>query len=186
MKRLFHCFVLVCIAFVYSTDLYWGFATCFSEHIFKCRTCVHFFGWVIISLLNSSTKILNLGFLLSSHWLFEHRRICCSAVTTVLLTISCSSQELESVHEDVQAMSTCCEEMTNRLKVLAVNDLSCLTVISKFFVCYNYLLKLNSWQTISIVWIYIPVIVGENVFELTFKPVYVFSHRLRRSKLKIS
>uniref|UniRef100_A0A665UMM3 Conserved oligomeric Golgi complex subunit 6 n=1 Tax=Echeneis naucrates TaxID=173247 RepID=A0A665UMM3_ECHNA len=26
-------------------------------------------------------------------------------------------EELESVHEDVQAMSTCCEEMTNRLKV---------------------------------------------------------------------
>uniref|UniRef100_UPI003AAF127C conserved oligomeric Golgi complex subunit 6-like n=1 Tax=Centroberyx gerrardi TaxID=166262 RepID=UPI003AAF127C len=25
-------------------------------------------------------------------------------------------EELESVHEDVQAMSTCCEEMTNRLK----------------------------------------------------------------------
>lgn len=27
-------------------------------------------------------------------------------------------QELESVHEDVQAMSSCCEEMTNRLKVI--------------------------------------------------------------------
>lgn len=27
------------------------------------------------------------------------------------------TQELESVNEDVQAMSECCEEMTNRLKV---------------------------------------------------------------------
>uniref|UniRef100_A0A673K6N2 Conserved oligomeric Golgi complex subunit 6 n=1 Tax=Sinocyclocheilus rhinocerous TaxID=307959 RepID=A0A673K6N2_9TELE len=27
-------------------------------------------------------------------------------------------EELESVHEDVQAMSSCCEEMTNRLKVI--------------------------------------------------------------------
>ncbi|CDQ89842.1 unnamed protein product [Oncorhynchus mykiss] len=29
-------------------------------------------------------------------------------------------EELESVHEDVQAMSTCCEEMTSRLKVSEV------------------------------------------------------------------
>lgn len=41
-------------------------------------------------------------------------------------------QELESVHEDVQAMSACCEEMTNRLKVcfyhlsLLVDNYSCM------------------------------------------------------------
>lgn len=40
--------------------------------------------------------------------------ICLSAVVTVT---SHSPQELESVNEDVQAMSTCCEEMTSRLKV---------------------------------------------------------------------
>uniref|UniRef100_A0A8C1T9Z6 Component of oligomeric golgi complex 6 n=1 Tax=Cyprinus carpio TaxID=7962 RepID=A0A8C1T9Z6_CYPCA len=32
-------------------------------------------------------------------------------------------EELESVHEDVQAMSSCCEEMTNRLKVIIQNHL---------------------------------------------------------------
>lgn len=38
-------------------------------------------------------------------------------VRAVLAMNPLSPQELESVNEDVQAMSTCCEEMTNRLKV---------------------------------------------------------------------
>uniref|UniRef100_A0A3B5AA60 Conserved oligomeric Golgi complex subunit 6 n=1 Tax=Stegastes partitus TaxID=144197 RepID=A0A3B5AA60_9TELE len=39
-------------------------------------------------------------------------------------------EELESVHEDVQAMSTCCEEMTSRLKV--INSTSVLIIIYLF------------------------------------------------------
>lgn len=38
------------------------------------------------------------------------------------------------------------------------------------FVLSNYLLKLNP----CIVWTYVYVIVGENVFELAFKPIYFF------------
>lgn len=35
----------------------------------------------------------------------------------VSLTLFHYLQELESINEDVQAMSSCCEEMTSRLKV---------------------------------------------------------------------
>uniref|UniRef100_A0A3P9PGX9 Conserved oligomeric Golgi complex subunit 6 n=1 Tax=Poecilia reticulata TaxID=8081 RepID=A0A3P9PGX9_POERE len=41
-------------------------------------------------------------------------------------------EELESVHEDVQAMSTCCEEMTSRLKRLEVRAQVAQAFLSKF------------------------------------------------------
>lgn len=61
--------------------------------------------------------------------------------------ISCLLQELESVHEDVQAMSECCEEMTNRLKVCLICRAKTLAVCILQIKCVTFLSQAAKEQT---------------------------------------